>query len=194
MAFPPLPDIDARRRANAFANLDLRNRLLAAERMEPKDWQEAHAETEAYLVRHDAYTDVELTRRRKVDGRFWEAMGPDRVQAALDIRDAFEIVTGGRLGRVTSRYGDASGGGLREETKAETAGTDAATFAPSVRRRSLQQLATLRSSDRTIFLRASERGSPNSKYACPLAFFRTIRLMRSISGFHSVRVSPPTVL
>lgn len=118
MTCPALPDIAARRRANAFANLELRNRLVAAERMEPKDWQEAHAPTGAYMVKHSAETEVELTRRRRMDQRLWDAMSPDQERAALDIRDAFEYVAG-RVSRVTARYGETSPGRASSETESE---------------------------------------------------------------------------
>ena len=89
------PEVLAARRRNHAYIAALRNRLLVAERMEPQDWQAAHSPTEPVMVKVSAARDDdELTRRRKIDKRLWEAMTVEQEQAAMDIAHAFTLITG----------------------------------------------------------------------------------------------------
>lgn len=105
MAGPMLESVILSRIANAQYIAYLQNRIRIAETMEPADWQEAHSTTAPVMARIDATREAELTRRRAVDHQIWDAMTVEQEHAALEIRDGFEMVTGG-IAVVTAQLGE----------------------------------------------------------------------------------------
>ncbi len=91
---PPSEAVLASRQRNAQSMAALRNRIIAAEKMEPAQWQEQHSGTEAVVVNISSGRQTELTRRRAIDARVWDSFTPEQEAAALDIRAAFEIIAG----------------------------------------------------------------------------------------------------
>lgn len=66
-----------------------------SKKMEPADWQERHSPTEAVTVRITGSRRQETARRRKSDARIFERLlHDDQQQAAVEINDAFNAITG----------------------------------------------------------------------------------------------------
>lgn len=95
-----------------------RARILAAEQMEPADYQEVHSPTEATTVRvrieGSKRVSREVARRRKPDARLWSAMRPEQEAAAENIAAAWYLITG-EVGCKVARF-EPGGGGRREST------------------------------------------------------------------------------
>ncbi len=87
-----------------------RQRVRAAERTEPADWQEAHAPTERVILRDDGGRRVGSARRRKVDARLWESFTPDQERAARRIQETAARITAGTEARI-GRYDGMPAGG-----------------------------------------------------------------------------------
>ena len=80
--------------------------IRAADRRNPSDWQEKIAPTEAVEVTISKSTRRvwEISRRRIVDARLWDAMTADQQGAAERIARGFETITAG-LGHAGMRFG-----------------------------------------------------------------------------------------
>ena len=98
-------------RMRARKALDVR----AADRAQPSDWQEEIAPTEAVegTISKSTRRVREISRRRIVDARLWDAMTADQQGAAERVARGFETITAGvghsgmRFGqRVDHGYGD----------------------------------------------------------------------------------------
>lgn len=110
--YQPTEEVARARRLNARHNVELRNRLRAAESMEPLDWQRAHGSLDAVTVRVDATRTEVIGYRQARDSKLWGAMSVEQIQAALEIRDAFEIIVGG-LGSLIAHYAEQTSRGLK---------------------------------------------------------------------------------
>jgi hypothetical protein len=110
--YQPTEEVIRARRLNSRYTRDLRERLRDADSKEALDWQEKHDPTDPVMVRVDATRVEELGRRRSLDNKLWTAMSVEQIQAALEIRDAFEIVTGG-LGSLIAHYAEQTSRGLK---------------------------------------------------------------------------------
>jgi hypothetical protein len=99
-----------------------RARILAADNMEPADYQETHSPTEAteVRIRVDGTRRVtrEVARRRKPDARLWSSMRPEQEAAAENVAAAWYLITG-EVGCKVAKL--QPGGGGRRDSLTERA-------------------------------------------------------------------------
>lgn len=106
----PTPEVLAANKRFHAAAVSDRKRLKLASVSEPGDWQEKQAPTEKVMVQITGTRLRQQGRRRKMDARLIEAIGPERERAMDEICAARRILTEG-MGGLVMRYDQEVRGG-----------------------------------------------------------------------------------